>query len=318
MSTPLRPVPGCKYYNSDIHRAAFVLPEFGRAMIEDSKMILTDYAAGVRPGHKAEGQTSGKKVLLLGSGFVAAPCAEYVTKKGHSLTVGESSRPAAAGEAGTDAAPIACRTLATAEALCNGLDNASPATVDVNDPSALDAAIAKHDLVISLIPYTYHAAVIKSAIKHKKHVVTTSYVSPAMRELDAEAKAAGIVVMNEIGLDPGIDHLWAIKALTEVKKEGGKVRSFISMCGGLPSAQAADNALGYKLSWSARGVLLGGSSWPLQHASNSFYSPINSPQEQRQVPSGRPRCRGSGQRPHGLGQAVPRQVGVQLCLLPEP
>ena len=88
----------------------------------------------------------------------------------------------------------------------------------------LEDAIAKHDLVISLIPYTYHAAVIKAAIKGKTNVVTTSYVSPAMRELDAEAKAAGIIVMNEIGLDPGIDHLYAVKTIDEVHAKGGKVR----------------------------------------------------------------------------------------------
>lgn len=70
----------------------------------------------------------------------------------------------------------------------------------MTDDKALDAEVAKHDLVISLIPYTFHAAVIKSAIRNKKNVVTTSYVSPAMLELDAEAKAAGITVMNEIGL----------------------------------------------------------------------------------------------------------------------
>ena len=88
---------------------------------------------------------------------------------------------------------------------------------------ALESAVAEHDLVISLIPYTYHAAVIKAAIKGKTNVVTTSYVSPAMRELDAEAKAAGIIVMNEIGLDPGIDHLYAVKTIGEVHAKGGKV-----------------------------------------------------------------------------------------------
>jgi spermidine synthase / saccharopine dehydrogenase (NADP+, L-glutamate-forming) len=77
--------------------------------------------------------------------------------------------------------------------------------------------------VISLIPYTYHAAVIKSAIKGKTHVVTTSYISPAMRELEKDAKEAGIVVMNEIGLDPGIDHLYAVKTIDEVHAKGGKV-----------------------------------------------------------------------------------------------
>lgn len=79
-------------------------------------------------------------------------------------------------------------------------------------------------MVISLIPYIHHAAVIKSAIKGKTDVVTTSYVSPAVRELDADAKKAGIVVMNEIGLDPGIDHLYAIKTIDEVHEKGGKVR----------------------------------------------------------------------------------------------
>lgn len=92
----------------------------------------------------------------------------------------------------------------------------------------LEDAVAKHDLVISLIPYTYHAAVIVAAIKGKTNVVTTSYVSPAMRELDAEAKAAGIIVMNEIGLDPGIDHLYAVKTIGEVHAKGGKVRIHVT------------------------------------------------------------------------------------------
>jgi spermidine synthase len=77
---------------------------------------------------------------------------------------------------------------------------------------------------VSLIPYTYHSAVIKAAIKGKTNVVTTSYVSPAMRELDEAARKAGIVVMNEIGLDPGIDHLYAVKTIGEVHAKGGKAR----------------------------------------------------------------------------------------------
>lgn len=95
--------------------------------------------------------------------------------------------------------------------------------MDVNDTAALEAAVAAHDLVISLIPYTYHAVVIEAAIKGKTHVVTTSYISPAMRALEKAAKEAGIVVMNEIGLDPGIDHLYAIKTIDEVHEKGGKV-----------------------------------------------------------------------------------------------
>lgn len=121
----------------------------------------------------------------------------------------------------------ACRTLASAKALAEGLPGTSAISLDVANTTALEAQVAEHDLVISLIPYTYHAAVIAAAIKGKTHVVTTSYVSPAMRELDAAARDAGIVVMNEIGLDPGIDHLYAVKTIDEVHAKGGKVASFI-------------------------------------------------------------------------------------------
>ncbi|KAI5981366.1 Saccharopine dehydrogenase-domain-containing protein [Pisolithus albus] len=139
---------------------------------------------------------------------------------------------------------------------------------------ALDAQVAVHGLVISLIPYAYHAALIKSAIKGKTHVVTTSYVSPAMRELDEEAKRAGIVVMNGIGLDPGIDHLYAVKSITEVHEKGGKVWSpELLLVGRHSDRTRIDRAvlvilrrssrtgmfrdpLGYKFSWSSRGVLL--------------------------------------------------------------
>jgi len=98
--------------------------------------------------------------------------------------------------------------------------------VDASDEASLDAAVKEHDLVISLIPYTQHANVIKSAIKFKKHVVTTSYVSDAMKALEQEAVDAGITVLNEIGLDPGIDHLYAVDMIDRVHKEGGKARKF--------------------------------------------------------------------------------------------
>jgi saccharopine dehydrogenase (NADP+, L-glutamate forming) len=116
--------------------------------------------------------------------------------------------------------------------------------------------VAKVDLVVSLIPYTFHTAVVRSAIRMKRNVVTTSYVSAAMLELEQEAKEAGITVMNEIGLDPGIDHLYAMKTINEVHEAGGKIVSFLSYCGGLPAPEVSDNPLGYKFSWSSRGVLL--------------------------------------------------------------
>lgn len=151
---------------------------------------------------------------------------------------------------------VACRTLTSAEALAADLPSTTAVSLDVNDAAALEAAVAAHDLVISLIPYTYHAAVIQAAIKGKTNVVTTSYISPAMRELDQAVKDAGIIVMNEIGLDPGIDHLYAVKTISEVHEKGGKIKQFLSYCGGLPAPDCSDNPLGYKFSWSSRGVLL--------------------------------------------------------------
>jgi spermidine synthase / saccharopine dehydrogenase (NADP+, L-glutamate-forming) len=100
-------------------------------------------------------------------------------------------------------------------------------SLDVNDTAALEVAVAAADVVVSLIPYTLHAAVIEAAIKGNTHVVTTSYVSPAIRALEERVKAAGIVVMNEIGLDPGIDHLYAVKTIDEVHTQGGKVISLL-------------------------------------------------------------------------------------------
>ncbi len=95
---------------------------------------------------------------------------------------------------------LACRTLDSAKKLSEGVKLGKPISLDVTDDKALDAAVAQHDLVISLIPYTFHVTVIKSAIRNKKNVVTTSYVSPAMLELEPQVEEAGITVMNEIGV----------------------------------------------------------------------------------------------------------------------
>lgn len=177
-----------------------------------------------------------KQVLLLGSGFVAKPTVDILSQTpGVSVTV-------------------ACRTLSKAQELA-GL-TAGAISLDVTDENALNEAVSKVDLVISLIPYTYHVLVVKAAIKNKKHVVTTSYINPKLQELEQEILDAGITVMNEIGLDPGIDHLYAVKTIEEVHQAGGKIKSFLSYCGGLPAPENSDNPLGYKFSWSSRGVLL--------------------------------------------------------------
>lgn len=118
---------------------------------------------------------------------------------------------------------VASRRLENAQALSKKFPGTVAVSCDITDEQAIEDLVAQHDVAISLIPYIYHAKVIKAAVKHKKNVVTTSYVSPAMMEYDQAAKDAGITVMNEIGLDPGIDHLYAVKTIEEVHREGGKV-----------------------------------------------------------------------------------------------
>ena len=181
--------------------------------------------------------TASRKVLLLGAGFVTRPTAVELDKADVAVTV-------------------ACRTLSSAKKLCEGLKHANPIALDVSNTEALEKEISKVDLVISLIPYTFHVRVIEAAIKQKVNVVTTSYVSEAMMALDKAAKDASITVMNEIGLDPGIDHLYAVKTISEVHDEGGKITGFWSYVGGLPAPEDSNNPLGYKFSWSPRGVLL--------------------------------------------------------------
>ncbi|KAL8766713.1 MAG: hypothetical protein Q9209_006582 [Squamulea sp. 1 TL-2023] len=151
-----------------------------------------------------------------------------------------------------------------AQALVAGLPRTAAIALDVSSGnSELESQIAAHDLVISLVPYVYHATIIKIAIKHRVNVVTTSYISDALRELDVPARQAGIVVLNEVGVDPGVDHSYAVKKIGEVHAKGGKVtpderlplieayRNILHLI-----AEHANNPLSFKFSWSPRGALL--------------------------------------------------------------
>ncbi|KNC76895.1 saccharopine dehydrogenase [Sphaeroforma arctica JP610] len=179
------------------------------------------------------------KILLFGAGLVAAPCVEYCLRRKENTMV------------------IATRTIAKGESLAKEYgDRVSCATVDVESDESIDNLMKDCDIAISLVPYIHHANIIKSAVKFKKNFVSTSYVSPAMEAFHDAAVEAGVTVMNEIGVDPGVDHLYAMKVIDEVHAKGGKVKSFISYCGGLPAPENSDNPLGYKFSWSPRGVLL--------------------------------------------------------------
>ncbi|MHC5080715.1 MAG: saccharopine dehydrogenase C-terminal domain-containing protein, partial [Planctomycetota bacterium] len=178
-----------------------------------------------------------QSILVLGAGLVARPLVRYLLDEGFTLRV-------------------ASRTLSKAEALIAGHGGGEALPVDIQDSGRLEDLVREADIVISLLPAAFHVEVAKRCLRHGKHMVTTSYVSPAMRALDAEAKEKGLLLLNEIGVDPGIDHMSAMRVIHAVENEGGRVVSFRSYCGGLPAPEANTNPLGYKFSWNPRGVLL--------------------------------------------------------------
>ena len=181
-----------------------------------------------------------KKVLLLGAGLVARPLVRYLLE-----------------EAGVQLT-IASRTVSKADALAAGHANATTCTLLANETDKLGQLIGEHDLSISLLPAPLHPVVAEFCIKNRKHMVTTSYVSPEMQALDGPAKEAGVLVLNEVGVDPGIDHMSAMRVIDDVRGRGGKVTHFKSYCGGLPAPEANTNPWGYKFSWSPRAVCTAG------------------------------------------------------------
>jgi len=181
-----------------------------------------------------------KNVLLLGAGLVAKPLVRYLLDQ---EDIGVT---------------IASRTLSKAEKLIEGHPKGKTLQWVVEDSETLRKLVEDADIAISLLPYTYHTKVADVCIDLKKPMVTTSYISQAMIELDGKAKEAGIIILNEIGLDPGIDHMSAMKIIHNVKSKGGEIEGFFSYCGGLPAPEANTNPFGYKFSWNPRGVALAG------------------------------------------------------------
>lgn len=181
-----------------------------------------------------------KKVLVLGAGLVAGAHVRYLLDQPDFYVT------------------VASRTVSKAQDLIRGHPKGEALQVDVADEAAVEDLVKRADLAVSLLPFVYHPMVARLCVKHRKHMVTTSYVKEPMAQLDGEAKRAGVILLNEIGVDPGIDHMTAMKVIHRVQKNGGEITSFTSWCGGLPAPEANTNPFGYKFSWSPKGVLLAG------------------------------------------------------------
>lgn len=179
-----------------------------------------------------------RTVLLLGSGRVSSSVVDWLGRSKHRTIVVASDNE----EEAKQVASLAKRGRS--------------AHLDIgNDPNGLAKLVEHADLVLSFLPAPMHPQVAQACIDARTDLVTASYESNEMRALNDAAKAAGIRIVNEVGLDPGLDHMSAMKMIDEIKDRGGHVTSFVSVCGGLPAPEAADNPLKYKFSWSPRGVL---------------------------------------------------------------
>jgi len=198
------------------------------------------------------------KVLILGAGLVVKPMVEYLLENSFRVMI---------------ASPMKER----ADEMIKGHPLGTTLNWSMDDPDTLDKLISEYDIAVSLLPYKFHIDVAKVCLKHCKPLVTTSYVQPEMQALDSAAKKAGVIFLNEVGLDPGIDHMSAMKIIDHIHKKGGKVEEFYSLCGALPAPEAADNPLRYKFSWSPKGVILASrnSAHYLRKGNQVFIEPVS-------------------------------------------
>lgn len=136
--------------------------------------------------------------------------------------------------------------------------NASAIGFDVNNVEQRQAEIKQANVVVSMLPASMHLIVATDCLQFGKHLITASYVSKDIAALDADAKKKGILFLNEMGLDPGIDHMSAMQIIDRIKASGGELTAFRSYCGGLVAPESNDNPWGYKFTWNPRNVVLAG------------------------------------------------------------
>jgi saccharopine dehydrogenase-like NADP-dependent oxidoreductase len=179
-------------------------------------------------------------VVVFGAGLVARAHVRYLLECGFDVTV-------------------ASRTVGKAKDIVGDHPRGRPLQFDIaSQPERLGPLVAEHDVAVSLLPWAFHPQVARACVEHGCDMVTTSYVKDEMAALDGPARDRGVMLLNEMGVDPGIDHMTAMRVIHRVQAEGGRITSFESYCGGLPAPEANDNPFGYKFSWSPRGVLLAG------------------------------------------------------------
>ncbi|MEC3906616.1 saccharopine dehydrogenase C-terminal domain-containing protein [Tamlana sp. 2201CG12-4] len=184
-----------------------------------------------------------RNVLIIGSGKSTSYLLKYLLDKSVSeklfITVGDLN-------------------IENANKLINNHPNANAIMLDIFDNDSRIPAIQNSDIVISMLPAHLHIEVAKDCILLKKHMVTASYISPEMQALNEKAKTNGLIFMNEIGVDPGIDHMSAMQVLDRIREQGGNIILFESFTGGLVAPESDTNLWNYKFTWNPRNVVIAG------------------------------------------------------------
>jgi saccharopine dehydrogenase-like NADP-dependent oxidoreductase len=200
-----------------------------------------------------------KTILILGAGLSSSSLIRYLLENSteHNWQV-----------------RLVDRDLSLAEQKIGGHPNGVALSFNALEASERKPEIENADLVISMLPARFHIDVAEDCIETKTNLITPSYISPEMKALDERAKAAGIVIMNEIGVDPGIDHMSAMKIIHSVQAKGGEIKSFKSFCGGLVAPESDNNPWNYKFSWNPRNVVLAGQGGAASFVQNGQYKYI--------------------------------------------
>ncbi len=184
-----------------------------------------------------------KKILVIGAGLSATVLIEYLLecaeKYSWQITVADMSFELADRKVGGHPCGRAVR-------------------FDIHDREMRSDEISNADIVVSMLPGFLHPLVATECLARRKHMLSPSYVTPELRDMDSAVRAAGLVFLNELGADPGIDHMSAMRIIDHIRARGGTLLSFKSLCGGLVAPACDDNPWNYKFSWNPRNVVLAG------------------------------------------------------------
>lgn len=183
-----------------------------------------------------------KQILVIGAGRSATSLIDYLGS-----------------QAGTEFTVHVCdQDGELAQSKVGSSHGMMSSALNLDDELEVTTAIQKADVIVSLAPAILHPKIARKCVDLGKHLVTASYVSPEMTVLHEEAQAKGITLLNEIGCDPGIDHMSAMSMIAQARSAGGKIERFFSATGGLVAPKSDTHPWHYKFSWNPRNVILAG------------------------------------------------------------